>query len=66
MLSYMASISDQLRKAMDQSGLSNRALSIQTGVARPSIIRFRRGDATLQLEAVDKLAKALKLKLVKQ
>lgn len=66
MIRYMATVSDQLREAIDNSGLSNRALSIQSGVARPSIIRFRRGDTTLRLDAVDKLAKVLKLKLVKR
>ena len=62
----MKTISEQLLEAIDRSRLSNRALSIQSGVSRPSIIRFRRNEATLQLDAVDKLAKILQLKLVKR
>jgi len=59
-------ITDALRKAMIDSGLSKLALSQLSGVSRPSIIKFLRGGWTLKLDMVDKLANALNLELVKR
>lgn len=59
-------ISEALHKAIDDSGLTNYALSKQSGVSRPSIIKFRRGERALRLDMVDRLAKLLNLELVKR
>lgn len=49
-------ITDVLKQAIAECGLSTKRLCDDTGVARPSVIRFMRGEQTLQLAAADKLA----------
>jgi transcriptional regulator with XRE-family HTH domain len=56
-------ITDLLRKTLNESGVSKLALARETGVARPSIIRFARGEQSLMLDAADKLAAYFGLEL---
>jgi len=60
-----ATMSDVLRKAIRDSGISMRRLSIDSGIARPSLIRFARGDQSLRLDVADKLAAYFNLRLRK-
>jgi transcriptional regulator with XRE-family HTH domain len=59
-------IDNTLRHAMIDSGLSKLELSQRSGVSRPSIIKFLRGECSLRLDMVDKLADVLDLELVKR
>jgi plasmid maintenance system antidote protein VapI len=59
------SISDLLRRAIVESGLSHNALATATGVTRASILRFVRGDQSLRLDKADLLAAYLGLTLTK-
>ncbi|MGD9647470.1 MAG: helix-turn-helix domain-containing protein [Pirellulales bacterium] len=61
-----ATISDVLRRTiLDRldDGLTKLELSRKSGVPRPSIIRFLRGERTLRLDMADKLGVALGLRL---
>jgi plasmid maintenance system antidote protein VapI len=49
-------MTDALRKAINDSGITSKALERETGVKRASIVRFRRGDQSLRLDLADKLA----------
>jgi plasmid maintenance system antidote protein VapI len=56
-------ISEQLRAAIQDSGLSHNELAKATGVNQPSISRFVSGDRGLGSESIDKLAAYLGLEL---
>ena len=58
-------MTDVLRKTIAASGMSNKGLARETGVARPSIIRFMRGEQSLRLDGADKLAAYFRLALKK-
>ena len=53
-----------LRDAIVESGVSYKALSRDTGVARASIMRFVRGDQSIRLDVADRLAAFFGLELV--
>jgi transcriptional regulator with XRE-family HTH domain len=57
-------ISDQLRIAIKDSGLSQYAVSKAADIDAGMILRFMSGERTLRLDTVDKLAAALGLRLV--
>ena len=57
-------IQDTLKQVIADSGLSHRGLSIAAGVNRLSIMRFMRGETSLSLEQVDRLAEYFGLVLV--
>ena len=59
-------ISEALHKAIEDSGLNNLQLARLSGVNRPSIIKFRRGERSLRLDMADRIAKALNLELVER
>ena len=61
-----SSISDQLRRAIVESGESLNSLQKATGVPRASIMRFVRGDQSLRLDKADRLAEHLGLNIVKR
>jgi plasmid maintenance system antidote protein VapI len=50
------SISDALRRAIAECGLSHNAIAKATGVQRASIDRFMNGERTLRLDKADALA----------
>lgn len=56
-------ITDALRKAINNSGVTSKALERETGVKRPSIVRFRRGDQSLRLDLADRIAAYFGLEL---
>jgi len=49
-------ITDVLKRAVVESGISYKALSRQTGVARASIQRFIDGRQSIRLDMADRLA----------
>jgi len=57
-------LTDPLRKALVQSKVPLLVLSQKTGIARASLIRFRRGETSLRLDVADKLAAYFGMKLV--
>lgn len=57
------SISDVLRQAIADSGMTYSELERATGVARASIMRFMRGDRSLRLDIAEKLASHFMLKI---
>ncbi len=56
-------ITDALRKAINDSGIASKALARETGVKRPSIVRFRRGEQSLRLDLADRIATYFGLEL---
>ena len=56
-------ITDPLRQAIIESGVSYKSLSRETGVARASIQRFVDGRNSLRLDKADALAAFCKLSL---
>jgi hypothetical protein len=56
-------LSDQLRKAIHDSGKSRYRLSCESGVDQAALSRFVNGTATLSLASFDKLANVLALEL---
>jgi plasmid maintenance system antidote protein VapI len=57
------SLSEVLRRAIGQSGLTFQALAEASGVERGSISRFVRGERSLRLDKADRLAAYLGLEL---
>lgn len=56
-------ISDVLRKAIVDSGMTFLALERETGVLRQSLMPFARGEAGINVDAADKLAAFFGLEL---
>ena len=56
-------LSEQLRTAIVDSGLSLQQLARETGVDVGSLSRFVRAERTLTLDSVDRLATHLRLSL---
>ena len=51
-----APLTDPIRKAITESGIPLLVLARETGIARASLIRFRRGETSIRLDVADKLA----------
>ena len=58
------SLTDVLKKAIAESGLTQYRIANDTGIPAPSILRFMRGDTALRLDKADRLAAYLGLRLV--
>lgn len=59
-----ASLSDELRQAVERSGLSRYSIWQQTGIDQGSMSKFMAGERGLTLESIDKLAELLRLHIV--
>jgi plasmid maintenance system antidote protein VapI len=59
-------ISDLLRRTIAESGIAYYSLEREIGVKRSSILRFVRGEQSIQLDLADRLAAYFGLKLVKR
>jgi predicted XRE-type DNA-binding protein len=57
-------LSDELREAIEQSGLSRYSIWQQTGIDQGSLSKFMDGERGLGLESIDKLADLLRLHIV--
>jgi transcriptional regulator with XRE-family HTH domain len=60
------SMTNVLKKAVRDSGLTRYRLAVDTGVPATSIMRFMRGETSLRLDKADLLADYLGLALVKK
>jgi hypothetical protein len=59
-------MTDVLKAAIEQSGLSRYRIAKDTGITEPSLCRFMQGQASLRLDRADVLAEYLKLELTKR
>lgn len=57
-------LSDQLRHAIDESGLTRYAIAQETGIDESSLAKFYAGRRGLSLEALDLLGECLKLTII--
>ncbi len=58
------SFTDELRSAIEASGLSRYAIWQATGIDQGSLCKFVQGERGLGLESIDKLAELLGLHIV--
>jgi len=54
-------LSDELREAVERSGLSRYSIWQQTGIDQGTLCKFMAGDRGLSIESIDKLADLLGL-----
>ena len=59
-----ATLSDQIRAAVDDSGMSRYRICLETGIDQASMSRFMAGKAGLTLDRIDRLAALLDLRVV--
>ena len=59
-------VSDQLRNAINDSGLSRYAVCQACGIDKGTMSRFMAGDVGLSLETIDRLADYLGLQIVRR
>ncbi len=55
------SLSDELRQAIERSGMSRYSIWQQTGIDQGSLSKFMDGERGLSIESIDKLADLLGL-----
>jgi DNA transposition AAA+ family ATPase len=58
------SLSDELRQAVERSGVSRYSIWQQTGIDQGSLSKFMDGERGLGMESIDKLADLLGLHIV--
>jgi hypothetical protein len=56
--------SDQLRRAIEESGLSRYAINKAAGIDKGVMSKFMAGKVGLRMESVDRIVSVLSLKLV--
>ena len=54
-------LSEELREAVERSGLSRYSIWQQTGIDQGTLCKFMAGDRGLSIESIDKLAELLGL-----
>lgn len=59
-------LSDQIRKAVDKSGVTRYRLAKETGIDQGALSRFHHGKAGLSLNALDRLGAYLGLEIITQ
>lgn len=59
-------MSDQLRNAINDSGLSRYAVCQACGIDKGTMSRFMAGEVGLSLETIDRLADYLGLQIVRR
>jgi hypothetical protein len=62
-VSRRRSFSDQIRRAIEESGRTRYAIWKATGIDQAALSRFIAGNAGLSLDAIDKLADYLDLNI---
>ena len=60
----MKNFSDQIRRAIRTSGLTQYAIAKKSGLSRGGISRFMSGDRDMNLRTLDKLAPVLNVQIV--
>lgn len=58
-------MTDALKAAIEESGVSRYRIAQDTGILETSLSRFMRGETSLRLDKADVLAEYLGLELVK-
>jgi len=58
---HRLSLSNELRQAIDRSGVSRYSIWQQTGIDQGSLSKFMDGERGLSIESIDKLADLLGL-----
>lgn len=59
-------MTDVLKTAIEESGLTRYRIATDTGIGETSLMRFLRGETSLRLDKADLLAEYLGLELVKR
>jgi transcriptional regulator with XRE-family HTH domain len=54
-------LTDQLRQAIDESGLTRYRIAKETGISEPTLSKFHLGQRGLSMEALNALGEFLKL-----
>ncbi len=54
---------EQLRKAIRDSGMTRYAISVQTGIAQSTLCKFVQGERGMSLDSVDRLMDCLGLEI---
>jgi ribosome-binding protein aMBF1 (putative translation factor) len=62
-MAHIKNISERLRSAIDQSGLSWSAVGTASGIDRAAIGRFMKGTLGLSQQSIDKLGRLFGIKL---
>jgi plasmid maintenance system antidote protein VapI len=57
-------LSDQIREAIETSGMTRYRLSALSGVHQAALSRFMRGKVGLTLDSVDRIGEVLGLRIV--
>ena len=57
-------LSDQIRKAIDDSGMSRYALCKAIDLSQSTMSRFMNGTGGLSIEMLDRIGEVLKLRIV--
>jgi transcriptional regulator with XRE-family HTH domain len=57
-------LTDQLRKVIDDSGLTRYRISKETGISEATLSKFYLGQRGLSMEALDALGECLQLTIV--
>ncbi len=63
MLGYVKTLSDQIRAAVEASGLPDSRVAEAIGVDKSSMSRFMRGERGLTLNTLDRLGTLLRVQL---
>jgi DNA transposition AAA+ family ATPase len=58
------SLSDELRQAIERSGVSRYSIWQQTGIDQGSLSKFMDGERGLGMESIDQIAELLRLHIV--
>jgi hypothetical protein len=64
MASKPKTLSDQLRRAVDESGRSRNQICIEIGLDPSQMSRFMAGTGFLSEQSMDRLGEALRLRIV--
>ena len=59
-------LSNQIRKAIAESGITRYRISKDTGVDDGALCRFHHGKAGLSLDALDRIGQYLELEIITQ
>lgn len=59
-------LTDQLRRAIDDSGLTRYRISKETGISESTLAQFYNGHRGLSMDALNVLVEFLQLELVKR
>jgi hypothetical protein len=59
-------MTEVLKAAIEESGLTRYRISVDTGIDQAALMRFMRGETSLRLDKADVLAEYLGLELTKR